>query len=94
MQYSASSFADTLVDVFAGILRPERHAPKIKGPFPDHAHFESHVPETVLERLYLPFLAWAYSKVQPVRRLQHGQIHLYILYTFITLLVLITISAP
>jgi hydrogenase-4 component B len=94
MQYSASSFAGMLVDFFAGILRPQRHAPSIKGVFPPQPHFESHVPETVLERLYLPFLAWAYSKVLPIRNLQHGQIHLYILYTFITLLLLIVVSSP
>jgi hydrogenase-4 component B len=94
MQYSASSFAGLLVDIFAGILRPERHAPNIKGPFPAGSHFESHVPETVLERVYLPFLAWAYSKVLPIRNLQHGQIHLYILYTFLTLVLLIIVSLP
>ena len=94
MQYSASSFADMLVDFFSGILRPDRHAPTIKGAFPGQSHFESHVPETVLERIYLPLLAWAYSKVLPIRNLQHGQIHIYILYTFLTLVVLIVASSP
>jgi hydrogenase-4 component B len=81
------------VDFFAGILRPERHAPTIKGPFAERSHFESHVSETVLERIYLPFLAWAYSKMLPIRNLQHGQIHIYILYTFITLILLIIVSS-
>jgi hydrogenase-4 component B len=92
MQYSASSFAGILVDFFAGILSLERHAPKIKGPFPARPGFESHVPETVLERIYLPLLAYAYEKILPIRRLQHGQLNLYILYTFITLVVLIVVS--
>jgi hypothetical protein len=92
MQYSASSFAGLLVDFFAGILCFERHAPKITGSFPARPSFESHVPETVLERGYLPFLAWIYEKFLPIRRLQHGQIHLYILYTFITLILLIIVS--
>jgi hydrogenase-4 component B len=92
MQYSASSFAGLLVDFFAGILCFERHAPKITGSFPASPSFESHVPETVLERGYLPFLAWIYEKFLPIRRLQHGQIHLYILYTFITLILLIIVS--
>jgi hydrogenase-4 component B len=93
IQYSASSFADLLVGFFAGILRPERHAPAIKGPFAERSHFESHVPEAVLERIYLPFLAWAYSRMLPIRNLQHGQIHLYILNTFITLILLILVSS-
>jgi hypothetical protein len=80
------------VDFFGGILRPEQHPPKIKGSFPGTAHFASHVPETVLEQVYLPFLAWAYAKVLPIRNMQHGKIHLYILYTFLTLFLLIIFS--
>ncbi|RII28850.1 MAG: hydrogenase [Geobacter sp.] len=92
MQYTASSFAGSLVDLFSGILCPDRHAPAIKSIFPTRARFESHVPETVLERVYLPILAYVYEKFVPLRRLQNGQIHLYILYTFITLVVLLTIT--
>jgi hydrogenase-4 component B len=94
MQYSASSFADMLVQLFAGVLRPERHLPNINGSFPAEPHFESHVPETVLEKIYLPLIAHIYEKFLPIRRLQHGQLHLYILYTFITLVVLIVVSLP
>jgi len=94
MQYSASSFADMLVNLFAGILRPERHAPHITGPFPADPQFESHVPEAVLERIYLPLLARIYEKFLPIRRLQQGHLHLYILYTFITLVVLLVVSLP
>ncbi len=50
MQYTASSFADMLVNLSAVILRPKRHMPHIIGSFPADPHFESHVPETVLER--------------------------------------------
>lgn len=94
MQYSASSIADMLIKLFAGILRPNSHTPHITGPFPADPHFESHVPEAVLERIYLPLLVYAYNKFLPIRRLQHGQLHLYILNTFITLVVLIVISLP
>jgi hydrogenase-4 component B len=94
MQYSASSFADILVRLFAGILRPTCHTPHITGPFPVGRRFESHVPEAVLERIYLPLLANIYKRFLPVRKLQHGQLHLYILYTFITLVVLIVVSMP
>jgi hydrogenase-4 component B len=94
MQYTASSFADMLVTFFAGVLRPERHVPHIIGSFPANPHFESHVPETVLERIYLPFFSWLYEKVLPIRRLQHGHLNFYILYTLITLVLLIVISLP
>jgi len=94
MQYSASSFADMLVNLFAGILRPQRHSPPISGTFPREPHFESHVPEAVLEKIYLPLISRIHQKLMPIRRLQNGQLHLYILYTFITLVVLIALSLP
>ncbi len=94
MQYSASSFAGMLTDLFADLLRPDLHPPTLRGPYPKPARFESHLPETVLERVYQPLLQRAYQKILPVRRLQHGQLHLYILYIFVTLVVLIAISLP
>lgn len=94
MQYSASSFAALLIDFFSGLLRPERHAANVQGPFPGRSRFTSHVPETVLEQVYLPFLVWLNHKFSTLRRVQHGQLHLYILYTLITLIVLILVSLP
>lgn len=92
MQYTASSFADLLVSFFGGVLRPENHLPHIAGVFSKPAHFASHLPETVLEKIYQPLLAWGHEKMQPVRRLQHGHLHIYILYTVVTLVVLIVAS--
>ncbi|MCM2359571.1 MAG: hydrogenase [Geobacteraceae bacterium] len=89
MQYSASSFAEMLVRLFGGVLRPHRESPAIKGAFPRGARFASHVPETVLELVFLPFLEWANARLGVIRRLQHGQLHLYILYTFVTLVLLL-----
>lgn len=94
MQYSASSLAGLLVGLFSGVLCVERHAPIISGYFPAGSRFTSHVPESVLEHIYLPLLARAYEMFVPIRRLQHGRINLYILYTFITLVVLIVVSLP
>lgn len=88
MQYTASSFAALLLNIFAAILHLERHPAKVNGTFPVPARFASHLPETVLERGYLPALSWAYARMLPVRGLQHGQLHLYILYIFVTLLIL------
>ena len=92
MQYTASSFAAVLVDMFSGILRPRRHAPKIIGPFPATVSFSSHVPEVVLELLFLPVLKKGNDLLLPLRKLQHGQIPLYILYIFITVIVLLLLA--
>jgi hydrogenase-4 component B len=88
MQYSASSFGDTLVKLFAGILRPEVHRQEVAGPFPAGSRFSSHVPEIVLEQAYLPLLDGIYRKFLPIRKLQHGQLNIYVLYTFLTLVAL------
>lgn len=92
MQYTASSFADLLVSFFNGVLQQENHPPHITGVFSKPAHFASHLPETVLEKIYQPLLIWGHEKLQPIRKLQNGHLHIYILYTVITLVVLITIS--
>ena len=93
MQYTASSFAQMLVSVFASILRPERHAPQIKELFPADAAFHSHVPEVVLDRGILPFFEAVDQRLSAVRRLQSGQLNRYILYIFLALIILLAISA-
>lgn len=91
MQYSASSFADMLVGLFNGVLKPHTHLPIINGPFPKVTRFASHVPEVVLELVYIPILEWANTRLAGFRRLQHGHLHLYILYILLTLVALLSI---
>ena len=93
MQYSASSFGATLVSWFAALLCPESRREQQGDPFPPAGSFASHVPETVLERIYLPFLEYLHAKSAPVRRLQHGKLNIYIFYTFITLLLLMVLTS-
>ena len=81
-----------IVGLFGGILRPQRHDPAISGPFPKPSRFSSHVPEAVLELIYLPILKHADRWLLPLRKLQHGQIPLYILYIFITVMVLLILA--
>lgn len=92
MQYSASSFGSMLVNCFRGVLCPEVHRKEVEGIFPEPGRFATHVPETVLERLYLPFLDYLYRKSAPVRRLQHGKLNVYIFYSFMTLVLLLVLT--
>lgn len=89
MQYSASSFAEMIVKLFAGALRPHVEKPDITGPFPQRSRFASHVPEAVLALAIVPFFKAVDERFSTIRRLQHGQLHLYILYVFITLCLLL-----
>lgn len=92
MQYTASSFAGTIIQIFSGVLRPEYHGPDTRPLFPRHEQFKSHVPEVVLEKGILPAIA-AFDRVfTGVRRLQNGQLTYYILYIVAALLVLLGLS--
>jgi len=89
MQYSASSFAEMLTGLFAFVLKPQTLRPGITaGIFPARTHFHSHVPEAVLELVYIPLLERLYKRFLPIRRLQNGILQQYVLYILITLVVL------
>lgn len=83
MQYSSSSFAQWLVDLFGWALRPQLHLPKIDTLFPKDTTFESHVDDTVLERAVRPItrgLTWLFGLS---RYLQQGSLQAYLLYIMV-----------
>jgi hydrogenase-4 component B len=93
MQYSASSFAEMLTSLFAFVLKPHSHRPDhIAGLFPGKSRFASRVPEAVLELLYIPALARLYDRCAGIRKLQSGILQQYVLYTLVTLIVLLAAS--
>ncbi len=87
MQYTSSSFADLLVGMFASVLRRERHAPGVTGLFPGATHFESHVPEIVLDRAVMPAARLVGRGLGSFRFLQRGSVHAYLLYVLAALLI-------
>lgn len=89
IQYTASSFAELLTGLFAFVLRPHMHRPGIApGIFPAATRFQSHVPEVVLEMVYIPSLERIYQRFLPIRRMQNGILQQYVLYILITLVTL------
>ena len=93
MQYTASSFAEMLIGLFSFALRPKQHRPdKMKGLFPTSARFFSHVPEAVLELVYIPALQELYRRFSGIRRMQSGILQQYVLYSLITLILLLAAS--
>lgn len=89
MQYTSSSFADMIVRLFAWALRPFRHAPSFREPFPPAAAFASHVPDTVLDSGVRPLFSLIGRAVARLRPFQGGSLHRYLLYILITLLALL-----
>jgi hydrogenase-4 component E len=89
MQYTGSSFVQTLVNLFRFALRPTERPPDIRGLFPAKAHFKSRVPDLVLDRLLLPFTRWAGEWLPLLRLFQQGQTQLYVLYVLMILIALL-----
>jgi hypothetical protein len=93
MQYSASSFAEMLTSLFTFVLKPHRHLPdEISGLFPRKSRFFSHVPEAVLELVYIPALIRLSARFSGFRRLQSGILQQYVLYSLVTLILLLAAS--
>ncbi|MDD2310433.1 MAG: proton-conducting transporter membrane subunit [Desulfuromonadaceae bacterium] len=89
MQYSSSSFAELLTGLYSFVLKPLTHRPGIaSGIFPAGTRFHSHVPEAVLELVYIPSLERLYKRFLPIRRMQSGILQQYVLYILITLVLL------
>ncbi len=89
MQYTSSSFADTLVRLFAWALRPKVDAARVEGVFPAPTSFHSHVPDTVLSGVVRPAFAAAGGAFGWLRLIQRGNVHLYLLYILTTLVLLL-----
>jgi NADH:ubiquinone oxidoreductase subunit 5 (subunit L)/multisubunit Na+/H+ antiporter MnhA subunit len=87
MQYTSSSFAQSLVRWFAWALRPHVERVALQAPFPASSHFHSDVQDTILERGVLPTLQRAARFLRWFRWVQRGKVHLYILYIVVALLV-------
>ena len=89
IQYTGSSFGQTLVGLFAFILWPKTQRPVIRGCFPAAARFVTSVPDTILDRLVLPVFYAAGRYVPLLRIVQQGKTHLYVLYILIMVITLL-----
>ncbi len=91
MQYTAGSFAGIVTEWFDWILRPVRHAERPEVPFPEHAGWTSHTPETVLEHIVHPVGGVVMQISAATRRLQHGRLAAYLFYLLVGVAALGTI---
>ena len=89
MQYTASSFAQMLVRLFSWALVPRTHRPGPLPLFPAPAGFHSDVPDAVLDRAVLPGVRAGARALTWARIVQSGSVQAYVLYIFVTLMVLL-----
>lgn len=88
MQYGATSFSELAVSVFGGIIRQRIDRPALKGLFPRVGYCSDRPTETLLERIIAPIFSIAGVSFAFLRRLQHGLMHMYMMYIFVTLFIL------
>ncbi len=90
MQYTGSSFGQSIVGLFAMVLRPHTAKPLVSGTMPARAAFESRVPDTVLDSAVVPVFSFLGLQLPRIRFMQQGKLNLYLFYiVVITILLLI-----
>jgi formate hydrogenlyase subunit 3/multisubunit Na+/H+ antiporter MnhD subunit len=89
MQYTGSSFTQPLADLFAPLLRTRVHVVPPDGAFPRAASLATETPDLCGDRMYGPAFAGIESALAAFRWLQHGGVHLYVLYIALTLVALL-----
>lgn len=94
LQYTATSFASSLVAILRGILRPRTRSPQVIGVLPGATRFEAHVDDAVLEGVARPVVRrWA-AWLNRARWIQAGHVQLYVLLVFGAVLALIASMLP
>jgi hydrogenase-4 component B len=88
MQYSSSSFAQTLVGLFAWALRPKVSRPDTRGLFPHPEAFTSQVADVVLDSILIPAAQLGSRAMRWFKWVQRGSMQAYLLYILLTLIVL------
>jgi hydrogenase-4 component B len=88
MQYNGTSFSELAVSVFNGIMRQRIERPSLTGIFPGGSRCSDSPTETLLERIVAPLFTGAGILFGFLHRLQHGLMHIYMLYIFATLFIL------
>jgi formate hydrogenlyase subunit 3/multisubunit Na+/H+ antiporter MnhD subunit len=89
MQYTAASFAQPLTRGAQAILRPERNMRLPCGIYPGSSSHDAITPDGASRFLFAPLFVRARDLFTRLHPLQHGQVHLYILYIVVTLMVLL-----
>lgn len=90
MQYTASSFADPILHVFQGILRPHTtRKERLSGRFLLEVEQDTHFHDIIENGLYLPVYRLFVQAAFQARRLHPGYIHLYLGYILGTVVLLL-----
>ncbi|MEO8039391.1 MAG: hydrogenase 4 subunit B [Betaproteobacteria bacterium] len=88
MQDTAEGFGQPIKQIFEPFFRIERHLPS---PFDEQPYYSARTEDRLWYALYLPVARLAAWLGGVVAIMHHGRIHLYLIYSFVTLLVLLLV---
>jgi len=89
MQYTASSFAQPLVTQFRLLIANREALVAPSGYFPPAASYASDSGDPFLRLLFAPTFRWFRRLASRLNVIQHGHIHVYVLYIAATLIALL-----
>jgi len=89
LQYTASSFAQPILDLFAPMLGTRVSSVNPRGIFPSAASLETSTPDSFRERIFRPIFVEVDRVLARFRRIQEGRVQVYVLYIALTLLALL-----
>ena len=92
MEYTATGFSKPIRMIFKALFRPRREVQReydYSLYFAKTLHFESHIEEAFMARLYRPLNRGILRLSRRMRALQAGSIQAYLIYIFISLIVLL-----
>jgi hydrogenase-4 component B len=92
MEYTATGFSKPLRMIFKALLRPRREVQReydFSPYFATNVRFETHVEEIFETRIYRPVNRWVLRASRRMRALQAGSIQAYLIYIFVTLILLL-----
>ncbi|MBL0712470.1 MAG: hydrogenase [Desulfosarcina sp.] len=89
MQYTGSSYAGSILAFFGPLAPLEEDHPAIQGRFPKKTHYHSHIHDIAEKHLEFVIVRPIRAMFDKLRWLQHGDIHLYIGYILLAIVVLL-----
>jgi hydrogenase-4 component B len=96
MQYTATSFAMPLRRIFGFLFSIKEHVkqlpPDTHPAFPERLHYHLRVRDRFWNWLYQPVVDASFWLSRRIGRMQHGRIQVYLIYSFVTILVLLIFS--
>ncbi len=89
MQYTGTSYAASILEFFKPAAPLEETHPPVKGIFPEGTHYRSHIHDIIelnMNRAIVTPVLWLFDRL---RWIQHGDIHLYIGYILLAIIILL-----